>query len=930
MILNKTGLDLQISTRMNRAYSKVTSLESLVDQESSIKRASPKMWSFERDERTNRAVIRVGESIKSEPQSFEAIGSSHEVIISSHVGQSEIHLGVSVSQGQGKYKLTKIATIAPRFIIYNQLDEDLIFKDPESSTQLSVKSHLIEPIHFLRQSQQKQLSISFLGTNSQWSAPFIISNVGRTFVKLYKQGKGYILLKVDILLEGASLFIHIKGADNSWPYSIRNFTNFEFIFYQADPYVDEEGVRVANGKKYVPIKYKIPGKSVMPYAWDFPSAPLKELVISSNGRERRVQLAEIGNLRPMRLPSTEEQRGGIVDLNVVADGPLQTLVLSNYDPSVSIYTMKAHSQSTVAVSSQTDLFSIAEENENSPSTSIKLSLEGVGISLINRRLVELCYLTFRGFELKYRLSDLYETVTLKTKWIQIDNQLYGGIFPVILFPSVIPKSNKEMETHPTFSGSITRMRDDSHGVLFIKHMTVLLQEITLEMDEDFLFSLLDFAKDPSLPWAKNEQDILCDESLQVPEPIQENTGLDVYFELLHIQPAQVDLSFLRTEQINVNDKASSTNALAFFVNILTMAIGNINDAPVKLSSLILENVRTPLPLLGNVITTHYSQEFFYQIHKIIGSADVIGNPVGLFNNISSGFMDIFYEPYLGYIMNDRPQELGIGLAKGGASFLKKSIFGISDSISKISGSISKGLTVATMDKKFQARRRSNLTRNRPKHALYGLTNGASSLVENISSGVAGLALSPMEGAAQEGTAGFFKGLGKGIVGLPTKTAIGFFDFANNLSEGVRNTTTVFDGNAITRLRPPRHIDYHGIVRPYSQREAIGQLWMKTVNSGAYMNDEYLAHLSMTRDDIVVLVTFSRIVMMSTVKLTTEWEISFQDLQTIVMERTGLSLILRGGVQGPFIPIQESDDRKYLYSQISIAVTEFNRKHQTLS
>jgi vacuolar protein sorting-associated protein 13A/C len=92
----------------------------------------------------------------------------------------------------------------------------------------------------------------------------------------------------------------------------------------------------------------------------------------------------------------------------------------------------------------------------------------------------------------------------------------------------------------------------------------------------------------------------------------------------------------------------------------------------------------------------------------------------------------------------------------------------------------------------------------------------------------------------------------------------------------------------------------------------------------------LAHLTMTRDDIVVLVTFSRIIMMSTVKLSTEWEICFQDLQTIVMERTGLSLILRGGVQGPFIPIKEPDDRRYLYSQISIAVTEFNRKHQTLS
>ena len=40
----------------------------------------------------------------------------------------------------------------------------------------------------------------------------------------------------------------------------------------------------------------------------------------------------------------------------------------------------------------------------------------------------------------------------------------------------------------------------------------------------------------------------------------------------------------------------------------------------------------------------------------------MGNPVGLFSNISSGVVDIFYEPYQGFVMS-RPQDLGIGLAR---------------------------------------------------------------------------------------------------------------------------------------------------------------------------------------------------------------------------------------------------------------------------
>ena len=85
----------------------------------------------------------------------------------------------------------------------------------------------------------------------------------------------------------------------------------------------------------------------------------------------------------------------------------------------------------------------------------------------------------------------------------------------------------------------------------------------------------------------------------------------------------------------------------------------------------MDNVRVPLPILMDHIERHYTTQFVYQIHKILGSADCFCNPVGLFNTISSGVWDLFYEPYQGYMMNDRPQEIGIHLAKGGLSFARK-------------------------------------------------------------------------------------------------------------------------------------------------------------------------------------------------------------------------------------------------------------------
>ncbi|KAJ8102210.1 hypothetical protein POJ06DRAFT_300095 [Lipomyces tetrasporus] len=933
IILNKTGMDIQIKAGSVIASSQFSSEE--VEGDASKKRAIPKMFSYVSDDRSNRASLRVGNSMWSRPQSFEAIGGNTDAVITSNDRNREIHVGIHVSEGQGKYKMTKIVSISPRFILKNKLSEDLNIREPGSSMVMAIKAGEVLPLHFMQQVPEKQLTLSFPMTGAPWSAPFNISDLGRTHVKVVKPGEGQKLLKIEILIEQATIFLHIDVQTSNWPYSIRNFSNTEFTFYQANPYItyddDEDMTHLNNGKRFRPIVYRLPRKSVMPYAWDYPAASQKELVICAHGAERHVPLAEIGNLVPMKLPVMQNGQPVTIDINVVADGPIQTLVLSDYDPSRSLYKPKYNmSQSSFSSStgstSSLGGFEVVEDDGDITFRAV-VNLEGIGISLVNTRMQELCYITFRGFEVKYNESAIYQTLSTKLKWIQIDNELFGGIYPIILYPSVLPQTAKEMENHPTLSASITRVKDDSHGVLYVKYATILLQQMTVEIDEDFLFALLDFSKVPGASWTSIVEDKLCDDELNVPEPEQSPAGRDVYFEVLHIQPAQMDLSFVRTERVNVEDKTSSQNAIMFFLNILTMAIGNINDAPVQLNALVLENARVSLPMLAQLMATHYGQQFLFQVHNILGSADFLGNPVGLFNNLSSGVMDIFYEPYQGFIMTDRPQELGIGLAKGGLSFLKKSVFGVSDSIAKVTGSISKGLAVATLDKQFQDRRRISRVRNRPKHALYGVTAGANSFVEGLASGISGMALAPMKGASEEGAAGFFKGLGKGLVGLPTKTAIGLFDLASNVSEGIRNTTTVFDAQGIDRVRLPRFIGRDKVVKPYNQREAIGQAWLKQLNEGDYFNEEYVAHMSLPGEELVVIVTYTRILLMHTRRMTAQWDVQFDKLQTVSMEKGGIALILWGGIQGPFIPIADDSARQFLYNKIGLAVEEYNQYRQ---
>lgn len=738
------------------------------------RKALPYMFSFPSDDRKNRALLKVGDSTWSKPQSFDAIGSTFNVVLPSSESKSELHVGVSIAEGEGKYKLTNIVTVAPRFVLKNKLNEEINIREPGSSNVMKMKHGDLLPLHFMKPTRDKQLCLCFLGINNQWSSPFNISNIGTSHVKLAKASERQKLIRIETIMEAATIFLHLSIETKHWPFSMRNESDIEFMFYQINPNLGEGEEDKSSGWR--PIRYRLPPRSIMPYAWDYPAAKNKELTLTALGKEKRVKLAEIGNQVPLKLPPPEGSRQPkIIDLNIAAEGPTQTLVLSNYTQSKSLYKQKSAeaSQGSIATSFE------VKDVESEVTFKAQLRLAGIGISLINKNMKELLYATFREIELKYSDSLLYQTLNSTIKWIQIDNQLYGGIFPILLYPSVVPKTGKEMEAHPIFHFMVTKVKDDSYGVLYIKYATLLLQQMTLEIDEDFIFAMLDFTKVPGASWSEEHEGKLCDENLDIPEPQQEQQGQDVYFELLHLQPMQLDLSFVRTERINAEDTMQTSNPLMFFVNVMTMSIGNVNDAPLRLNALMLENARISTPVLIGNIREHYTQEVLRQIHIVLGSADFLGNPVGLFNNISSGVADIFYEPYQGLVMTDRPQELGIGIAKGASSFVKKSVFGFSDSMAKITGSMSKGLAAATLDKEYQDQRRMSKSRNRPKHALYGVTSGGNAFASSMASGIGGLARHPLQGAEKEGLPGFVKGVGKGFLGLATKPAIGAFDLASS-------------------------------------------------------------------------------------------------------------------------------------------------------
>lgn len=82
----------------------------------------------------------------------------------------EVDIGLSWSEGLGKYKLTKVITLAPRFLIKNTLLEPMSFREhgvaPRERSVIMPGERC--PFQVIRAGQEKLLTVAFTGLNAQW------------------------------------------------------------------------------------------------------------------------------------------------------------------------------------------------------------------------------------------------------------------------------------------------------------------------------------------------------------------------------------------------------------------------------------------------------------------------------------------------------------------------------------------------------------------------------------------------------------------------------------------------------------------------------------------------------------------------------------------------------------------------------------------
>lgn len=925
LIVNKTGMSFGVkAVRSNRASSPV---EVAGDSRPEILETSTPLLLSHPHENGHAFVFQVGDSIWSNVIGLEAPAADTRLVVpSSKQKNEEYHVGLSWTEGLGKYKLTKVITLAPRFLLKNNLSEPLQVREyqgvPRGRAVVSPGERF--PLQLMRAGQEQLLTVTRPGLNARWSAPISLEDIGIVHLRLAVDESQMENVMADIKLNGSIIFVTFSKSDG-WPFEVENQSDETVNICQWDASRSESN---SAARKSTYPRYKVAPHSRVPYAWDQPAAKEKRLMLTIHDTRRIIDIMEIGVLVPFKFH--DRHRSRVVSLDVRAEGQKQVLRITPYVAERSIFKPKYTKSESLSRSdslASTEAFEAVAEDLTSIIT-VTVDLSGIGISLMNRKVVEVVYMSLDSLELEYNESQISQAVTVSCGSLRIDNQLHEAVYPVILQPTPITKEARGLAgAPPTIQASFVWLKDQEHGVLFVKYCSVLLQALTIEADEDVLFAIYDLVHVKGLSWEAESEDILVQYPNEIPEPQSTAAGRAVYFEVLELQPIQLTLSFTRTERDSSEEKLSIRNPLAVVINALTMTLGNVDNARLELNALVIKDVRLTPPELQTRIAYHYRQDVLRQLYRILGSANFIGNPVGLFTNVSSGVADIFYAPYHGVVMHGN-KELGIGIAKGAASFVKKTVFGLSDSVTKFTSSVGKGLSAATFDSEYQTQRRVSQRRNRPRHVIYGVTAGGEAFANSVFSAVEGIVTKPIQGAETEGAVGFFKGIGKGLVGAVTKPAVGVFDLAANLSEGIRNTTTVFDKPQLDRVRLPRHIPSDGVLVPYSHREALGQYWMRDLENGAYRSESYVAHIDLPGGDVVVSLTTSRVLSFTSRRLRLVWDLPFSDIQGVAIEDNGVRFSHKSGRDHDrFVLIPDKNTLVWFFGQIASVVKSFNARRR---
>ncbi|XP_056171449.1 uncharacterized protein LOC115688889 isoform X4 [Syzygium oleosum] len=769
---------------------------------------------------------------------------------------------------------TRAITFQPRYVISNACSKELCYKQKGTDFIFHLGKEQHSHLHWADSTRDLLVCICYDEPGWQWSGSFLPEILGDTQVKVRNDISGAVnMIRVEVQNADISMWddnavvslhknpgthlILLSDDDSGYmPYRIENFSKERLRVYQ---------------QKCESFETMVPSYHSCPYAWDEPCYPHR-LIVEVPGERvlGSYALDDIRESTAVHLPATSEKPERILLISTQAVGATKVLCIidSSYHVNPSIENRK-HEQ-------RQEIFSEYQEK-------VSIDIPYIGISLINSLPQELLFACAKGIRVHLLQSMDQQKVSLKVLSLQIDNQVRAATYPVILSFNRGYRSsssnyddgaqkNENSQLHSdnpcksVIHLAVSKWRKKDLSLISFEYITLRAAEFHLELEQEVVLGLSEFVKsvylrfqngvmpfsDPTLlpllhdnPLVGNSHSHIPISSVQnknqrisvlfpsvipVGAPWQQIYQLarrqrKIYVEMFDVGAIKFTLSFSSDPWMLRMGIPMSGDSL---VHRGLMALADIEGARIYLRELKIVHHMAGWESIQEIVLRHYTRQLLHEMYKVLGSAGVIGNPMGFARSLGLGIRDFLSVPARN--LNQSPAGLVRGMAQGTTSLLSNTVYALSDAATQFSRAAQKGIVALTFDEQAFSR---------IEKQQRGASSHSEGVINEVLEGLTGLLQSPIRGAEKHGLPGVLSGAALGLTGLVARPAASILEVTGKTAQSIRNRSKHYQTGTRRRIRLPRPLSREFPLRPYSWEEAIGISVLTEAGDGLKFKDEAL-------------------------------------------------------------------------------------------
>lgn len=743
----------------------------------------------------------------SDPKDMASVGTNGEMRPSGSSDYSFV-LAYEVRAAPAQFCRSKILVISPRYMVINyvprllQVTPILMDKKLRGS---KLKDESEKRVNFSLKQDETVVVYTFAGKEKHWTglrvrdyardggardagewSPNIPVKAADEAPKTHDDfnfwSRGHLgdgpIVNVSIQSTEEIIFVTLKDVSTKPPYRIENrSTRHSFRYVQR-------GVRESEELILKPLESHS-------FVWDDPLADNLELkVVPSQWKVPTVvdfmRIGEITNVTPAQLHG-----------EVYIDGGTRVLAIGD----TKVYA---------------DVRQMAFLNDWLRDLLIDMAIHGVGITIVDDHPQEVLNITMENIRLMSSAGS--RACVFVVHHLQLDDMSLQSPYPVVLAPLDSGYNSDKREgwlpsedERPFFS--LTVDTAPQSGVVIVNNFDLELHSLAVNLSLEYVIMLRNvlfkFIAETDEETAREQgihyKDTLLTLEIVLPDENQQ-AGMLLYFKKWRMSGYDFHLVFDSVQE----DRGEGISAIVGAT--LGSIIGGIAHV-------------TPEFHFGEIV---YSNTFFYeydlvydvvwkivlavigQWYKIVGSVEMLGDPVGLATEIVDGFALAARQL--------KRDVRGKSLRKGESVItLAQTIVGAPfGSLGKVSNGLGDVVKKAMHFK-------SQESSEEPRHLPEGLYQSGVVFTKSIAHGVTGFVKEPVRGAKRDGFKGFAKGVGRGTMQLIASPVVGTLGVVEKFSQSVSNTTHLMDEKHFDGGRRPARDLVTNHLKPLSDSNVITEV-----------------------------------------------------------------------------------------------------------